>query len=191
MQEKQVTIASKHLNSRNRSLSSPPKIPSSRKAPIPARSASRSLHAQAQDRLSQSRGGAPDSRSHGRTPTFPGGSDAGSEADSACGKVINEIYIDDKVKDYIVDIVCATRDASKYKIQLKASFNSAHPARHHRPDPRAKAYAFCVAGLRHAQDVKSIGMDVLRHRSPSLTSRSRGKDQRDDRPKNLRRAAVP
>src|SRR5438477_11659927 len=34
-------------------------------------------------------------------------------------QVINDIYIDDKVKDYIVDIVCATRDASKYKIQLQ------------------------------------------------------------------------
>src|SRR5204863_4148841 len=34
-------------------------------------------------------------------------------------QVINEIYIDDKVKDYIVDIVCATRDPAKYKIQLQ------------------------------------------------------------------------
>src|SRR5438477_3539290 len=34
-------------------------------------------------------------------------------------QVINDIYVDDKVKDYIVDIVCATRDASKYKIQLQ------------------------------------------------------------------------
>src|SRR6478752_2969071 len=30
-------------------------------------------------------------------------------------KVVNEIYIDDKVKDYIVDLVCCTRDPDKYK----------------------------------------------------------------------------
>src|SRR6201994_1469144 len=32
-------------------------------------------------------------------------------------RVINDIYIDDKVKDYIVDIVCCTRDPNAYKIQ--------------------------------------------------------------------------
>ena len=43
-------------------------------------------------------------------------------------KVINDIYIDDKVKDYIVDVVCCTRDPGNYKmdglqgmIQLGAS----------------------------------------------------------------------
>src|SRR3954451_24680510 len=33
-------------------------------------------------------------------------------------QVINEIYIDDKVKDYIVDLVCATRSPEAYKIQV-------------------------------------------------------------------------
>ena len=33
--------------------------------------------------------------------------------------VINTLYIDDKVKDYIVDIVCATRDPDAYKIGVK------------------------------------------------------------------------
>jgi MoxR-like ATPase len=32
-------------------------------------------------------------------------------------QVINDIYIDDKVKDYIVDVVCCTRDPAAYKIQ--------------------------------------------------------------------------
>src|SRR5204862_6135029 len=31
-------------------------------------------------------------------------------------QIINEIYMDDKVKDYIVDLVCATRDPANYKI---------------------------------------------------------------------------
>ena len=34
-------------------------------------------------------------------------------------QVINEIYIDDKVKDYIVDLVCATREPEAHKIQVK------------------------------------------------------------------------
>src|SRR5579859_2800779 len=34
-------------------------------------------------------------------------------------RIINEIYIDDKVKDYIVDLVCATREPEAYKIQAK------------------------------------------------------------------------
>jgi len=33
--------------------------------------------------------------------------------------VINDIYVDDKVKDYIVDLVCATRDPEHYKIAVK------------------------------------------------------------------------
>src|SRR5881409_1464965 len=34
-------------------------------------------------------------------------------------QVINDIYVDDKVKDYIVDLVCATREPETYKIQAK------------------------------------------------------------------------
>ena len=34
-------------------------------------------------------------------------------------QVINDIYMDDKVKDYIVDLVCATREPETYKIQVK------------------------------------------------------------------------
>src|SRR5256884_1156595 len=34
-------------------------------------------------------------------------------------QVINDIYIDDKVKDYIVVLVCATREPESYKIAVK------------------------------------------------------------------------
>src|SRR5438067_11372443 len=37
----------------------------------------------------------------------------------AAREVINDIYMDDKVKDYIVDLVCATRDPAHYKIDVK------------------------------------------------------------------------
>ena len=81
-------------------------------------------------------------------------------------KVINDIYVDDKVKDYIVDLVCATRDPAAYKIQLQGLIQLG-------ASPRA-TIALTLAGKAHAflrgrgyvtpQDIKSIGMDVLRHR---------------------------
>jgi MoxR-like ATPase len=82
-------------------------------------------------------------------------------------QVLNDIYIDDKVKDYIVDIVCCTRDPAAYKIdglqgliQLGAS-----PRATIGLTLAAKAYAFLRGrGYVTPQDVKSIGMDVLRHR---------------------------
>jgi MoxR-like ATPase len=80
--------------------------------------------------------------------------------------VVDEIYIDEKVKDYIVDIVCATRDPQTYGLKL-GHFIS------YGASPRATIY-LAVAAKAHAflqqrgyvtpQDVKSIGPDVLRHR---------------------------
>jgi MoxR-like ATPase len=80
--------------------------------------------------------------------------------------VVDEIYIDDKIKDYIVDIVCATRQPDKYGIEMGNYIN-------YGASPRATIY-LAIAAKAHAfiqqrgyvtpQDVKSIGMDVLRHR---------------------------
>jgi len=81
--------------------------------------------------------------------------------------VVNEIYMDEKVERYILDIVFATRDPEKYK--LKELVNLIH----YGASPRAtiyltlaaKAYAFIQGrGYVTPQDVKSIGPDVLRHR---------------------------
>ena len=81
-------------------------------------------------------------------------------------QVLNEIYIDDKVKDYIVDLVCATRDPGRYKIQLQGLIQlGASPRATIGLTLGAKAYAFLKGrGYVTPQDVKSIGMDVLRHR---------------------------
>jgi MoxR-like ATPase len=81
-------------------------------------------------------------------------------------QLINDIYIDDKVKDYIVDLVCATRDPAKYKIQLQGLIQlGASPRATISLTLAAKAYAFLRGrGYVTPQDVKSIGMDVLRHR---------------------------
>ena len=81
-------------------------------------------------------------------------------------QIINEIYIDDKVKDYIVDLVCATRDPGHYKIQLQGMIQlGASPRATIFLTLAAKAHAFLKGrGYVTPQDVKSIGMDVLRHR---------------------------
>ncbi len=81
-------------------------------------------------------------------------------------EVINDIYVDDKVKDYIVDLVCATRDPAQYKIQLQGMIQlGASPRATIALTLAAKAYAFLKGrGYVTPQDVKSIGMDVLRHR---------------------------
>jgi MoxR-like ATPase len=81
-------------------------------------------------------------------------------------QVINDIYIDDKVKDYIVDLVCATRSPETYKIQVKDFIQlGASPRATIALTLCAKAYAFLRGrGYVTPQDVKSIGMDVLRHR---------------------------
>ena len=81
-------------------------------------------------------------------------------------RVVNEIYIDEKVKDYIVDLVCATREPEAYKIQAKDFIQlGASPRATISLTLAAKAYAFIRGrGYVTPQDVKSIGMDVLRHR---------------------------
>jgi MoxR-like ATPase len=81
-------------------------------------------------------------------------------------RVLNEIYIDDKVKDYIVDVVCATRDPKDYKINLDGLIQmGASPRATIALTLAAKAFAFLKGrGYVTPQDVKSIGMDVLRHR---------------------------
>jgi MoxR-like ATPase len=84
----------------------------------------------------------------------------------AARQVINDIYVDDKVKDYIVDLVCATRDPAHYKINLQGLIQlGASPRATIALTLSAKAHAFLRGrGYVTPQDVKSIGMDVLRHR---------------------------
>jgi MoxR-like ATPase len=81
-------------------------------------------------------------------------------------EVINDLYIDDKVKDYIVDLVCATRDPAHYQIPVKEFIQlGASPRATIALTLAAKAHAFLRGrGYVTPQDVKSIGLDVLRHR---------------------------
>jgi MoxR-like ATPase len=82
-------------------------------------------------------------------------------------QVINDIYIDEKVRDYIVDVICCTRDPEAYKIKGLAGLIQlgASPRATIGLTLAAKAFAFLKGrGYVTPQDVKSIGMDVLRHR---------------------------
>ena len=85
----------------------------------------------------------------------------------AVRQVVDLIYIDDKIKDYIVNLVLATRQPQDYGLQeLKGLINfGASPRASIYLALAAKAMAFLQGrGYVTPQDVKSIGMDVLRHR---------------------------
>jgi MoxR-like ATPase len=82
-------------------------------------------------------------------------------------KVVDEVYIDERIEKYIIDIVFATREPKTYRL------DELTPLIQYGASPRAsiylsmasKAYAFLQGrGYVVPQDIKTIGMDVLRHR---------------------------
>ncbi|MCB9771128.1 MAG: AAA family ATPase [Candidatus Omnitrophica bacterium] len=81
--------------------------------------------------------------------------------------VVDEIYMDEKIEKYIVDIVEATRHPEQYKLaDLKGLIQyGASPRATIYLAVASKAYAFLQGrGYVTPQDVKTIGLDVLRHR---------------------------
>jgi MoxR-like ATPase len=80
--------------------------------------------------------------------------------------LVNTIYVDDRVKDYIVDVVFATRDPANYKLNLEGMLRyGASPRATIALTLAARARAFLAGrGYVTPQDVKSVGFDVLRHR---------------------------
>ncbi len=81
-------------------------------------------------------------------------------------QVVNTIYMDEKVKDYIVSLVYATRDPETYGLDLKPYIQmGASPRATINLKTASKALAFLQGrGYVTPEDVKSIAMDVLRHR---------------------------
>ncbi len=81
-------------------------------------------------------------------------------------QVVNTIYMDDKVKDYIVSLVYATREPESYGLDLKPYIQyGASPRATINLKTAAKSLAFLQGrGYVTPEDVKSIAMDVLRHR---------------------------
>ncbi len=82
-------------------------------------------------------------------------------------EVVRSIYIDDKIKDYIINIVFATREPEKYglgDIKDLISFGVSPRATIYL-NLAAKAHAFLKGrGYVTPEDIKAIGHDVLRHR---------------------------
>lgn len=81
-------------------------------------------------------------------------------------RVVSGIYVDDKVKNYIVDIVLATRDPKPYGIDLNGWVQyGASPRGTISLTLAARAHAFLQGrGYVTPQDVKDLAYDVLRHR---------------------------
>ncbi len=81
--------------------------------------------------------------------------------------VVDEVYMDEKIEGYIVDIVEATRRPEDYRLsELKGLIlYGASPRATINLALAAKAHAFLQGrGYVTPQDIKSVGMDVLRHR---------------------------
>ena len=84
----------------------------------------------------------------------------------AARHVVNSVYVDDKLKDYIVDLVWATRDPKRYGIDLNGYVRyGASPRATIALTMAARAWAFLNGrGYVTPQDVKTFALDVLRHR---------------------------
>ena len=81
--------------------------------------------------------------------------------------VVDEVYMDEKIEKYILDIVFATREPKKYNLEDISNLiqYGASPRASIYLTLAAKAYAFVQGrGYVTPQDIKSIGPDVLRHR---------------------------
>ncbi len=82
-------------------------------------------------------------------------------------ELVKQIYLDDKIEKYILDIVFATREPAKYNLQKLQGLIT------YGASPRA-SIALAMASKAHAfikrrgyvipEDVRAIAMDVMRHR---------------------------
>jgi len=80
--------------------------------------------------------------------------------------VVKEVYMDERIKDYIVQLVFATRKPQEFKLDLKdLILFGASPRATIYLAQAARAHAFIKGrGYVTPEDIKAIGMDVLRHR---------------------------
>ena len=81
-------------------------------------------------------------------------------------KLVDSVHVDDKVRNYIVHLVFATRNPEQYKLDMKHLIQfGASPRATIFLTLAAKAWAL-LQGRNYVtpEDIKSIGPDVLRHR---------------------------
>jgi MoxR-like ATPase len=81
-------------------------------------------------------------------------------------EIVNQIYVDDKAKDYIVDLVQATRHPEAFGLDLGHLIEyGASPRATLYLQQAAKAMAFMQGeGNVFPNDIKQVAMDILRHR---------------------------
>jgi MoxR-like ATPase len=99
-------------------------------------------------------------------PEIPVSAVARPEQILKAAQVVRQIYIDDKLKDYVVNLIYATRAPADYGLDLK-------PLIDYGASPRATIF-MVRAAMAHAclngrgfvipEDIKAIALDVLRHR---------------------------
>ena len=96
-------------------------------------------------------------------------------------KLVDKIYVDNKVKDYIVDLVMATRDPDSYGIPVADWIEyGVSPRATIGLTLAAKANAFLNGrGFVIPQDVKDMALDVLRHRL-AITYEAEAEDKTSD-----------
>ena len=97
-------------------------------------------------------------------------------------EIVKDVYVDEKIKNYIINLVFATRDPKKYNLDIA-------PFIQYGASPRASIYlvkaAQAHAFIKHRgyvipEDIKQIGMDVLRHRViPSFEAEAEEKTSED------------
>jgi MoxR-like ATPase len=97
--------------------------------------------------------------------------------------LVKEIYMDEKIKSYILDLVIATRQPDQFNLKDLKSLISfgASPRATIALALASKAYAFLRGrGYVTPEDVKAIGPDVLRHRIiPSFEAEAENKTSDD------------
>jgi len=81
-------------------------------------------------------------------------------------EVVKEIYVDERIKDYIVRLVHATRNPQEFELDLKDLIQfGASPRATIYLAQASRAHAFIKGrGYVTPEDIKAVGMDVLRHR---------------------------
>ncbi len=81
-------------------------------------------------------------------------------------KVVEEVYIDDRIKEYIISIVFATREPNEFGLDIGDLIEyGGSPRATLYLVQAARAHAFIRGrGYVTPEDVKSVGPDVLRHR---------------------------
>ncbi len=81
-------------------------------------------------------------------------------------QVVSQIYVDNRIKDYVVDLIFATRKPEDYKLDIKGLVQfGGSPRATIFLTVAAKAHAFIRGrGYVTPEDIKSVAFDVLRHR---------------------------